>query len=60
MTDFDEICEEAIGSAQPLGGAGDYIEACRVYLARRKVPEDEFSIFFGRLSEALMHRGWRE
>ena len=60
MTDFDEICEEAIGSARPLGGAADFVEACRVYLARRKVPEDEFSIFFGRLSEALMHRGWRE
>jgi tetratricopeptide (TPR) repeat protein len=43
-----------------LGAAADFIEACRVYLARRKVPEEEFSIFFGRLSEALLHRGWRE
>jgi capsular polysaccharide transport system permease protein len=60
VTDFDEICEEAIGIARPLGAAADFIEACRVYLARRKIPEDEFSIFFGRLSEALLHRGWRE
>ena len=60
MTDFDEICEEAIGIARPLGAAADFIEACRVYLARRKIPEDEFSIFFGRLSEALLHRGSRD
>src|SRR5205823_5847525 len=60
MIDFDEICEEATGSARPLGAAADFVEACRIYLARRKVPEDEFSIFFGRLSEALLHRGWRE
>ncbi len=60
MTDFDEICEEAIGIARPLGATADFIEACRVYLARRRLPEDEFSIFFGRLSEALLHRGWRE
>jgi tetratricopeptide (TPR) repeat protein len=60
VTDFDEICEEAIGIARPLGAAADFIEACRVYLAGRKVPEDEFSIFFGRLSEALLHRGWRD
>jgi capsular polysaccharide transport system permease protein len=60
VTDFDEICEEAVGIARPLGAAADFIEACRVYLARRRVPEDEFSIFFGRLGEALLHRGWRE
>jgi capsular polysaccharide transport system permease protein len=60
VTDFDEICEEAIGSARPLGAAADFIEACRLYLIQRKSPEDEFSIFFGRLSEALLHRGWRE
>ena len=60
MTDFDEICEEAIDSAPPSGAAADFIEACNLYLVQRKVPEDEFSIFFGRLSEALLHRGWRE
>ncbi|HEX9535444.1 MAG TPA: hypothetical protein VF924_08215, partial [Stellaceae bacterium] len=60
MTDFDEICEEAIGGARLLGAAADFIEACRVYLARHKIPEDEFSVFFGRLSEALLHRGWLE
>jgi tetratricopeptide (TPR) repeat protein len=60
VTDFDEICEEAIGGARLLGAAADFIEACRVYLARHKFPEDEFSIFFGRLSETLLHRGWRE
>ncbi len=49
-----------MGSARPLGAAADFIEACRLYLAQRKVPEDELSIFFGRLSEALLHRGWRE
>jgi capsular polysaccharide transport system permease protein len=60
VTDFNEICEEAIGSARPLGAAAEFIEACRLYLAQRKFPEDEFSIFFGRLGEALLHRGWRE
>jgi capsular polysaccharide transport system permease protein len=60
VTDFDEICEEAIGSARPVGAAADFIEACNLYLAQLKIPEDEFSIFFGRLSEALLHRGWRE
>jgi capsular polysaccharide transport system permease protein len=43
-----------------LGAAADFVEACNLYLVQRKVPEDEFSIFFGRLSEALLHRGWRE
>ena len=60
MTDFDEICAGAKGIARPLGAAADFIEACRVYLARHKFPENEFSIFFGRLSEALLHRGWHE
>src|SRR5580700_3508931 len=60
MTDFDEICEEAIASARPLGAAADFIEACRLYLAQRRFPDDEFSIFYSRLSEALLHRGWRE
>ena len=60
MTDFVEICAEAIGIARPLGAAADFIEACRVYLAQHKFPENEFSIFFGRLSEALLHRGWHE
>jgi len=43
-----------------LGAAADFIEACRLYLTQRKFPEDQFSIFFGRLGEALLHRGWRE
>jgi tetratricopeptide (TPR) repeat protein len=60
VTEFDEICEEAIGGARPLGAAADFIEACRLYLTQRKFPEDQFSIFFGRLGEALLHRGWRE
>src|SRR3984893_12161286 len=60
MTDFDEICEEAIASARPLGAAADFIEACRLYLAQRRFPDDEFSIFYSRLSEALLHRGWGE
>ncbi len=60
MTDFDQICEEAIGSARPLGATADFIEACRRYLAQRKFPDGEFSIFYSRLSEALLHRGWRE
>ena len=60
MTDFDEICEEAIGSARPSGAAADFIEACRLYLTQRRFPDGEFSIFYSRLSEALLHRGWRE
>src|SRR5260370_10887790 len=60
VTDFDEICEGAMGGAGLWGAAADFIEACRVYLARHKIPEAGFSICFGRLSEALLHRGWRE
>jgi hypothetical protein len=41
VTDFDEICEEAIASARPLGAAADFIEACRLYLAQRRFPDDE-------------------
>ena len=47
MTDFDEICEEAIGGARLLGAAADFIEACRVYLARHNFPEDEYSHVLG-------------
>ena len=43
-----------------MGAAADFIEACRLYLAQRRFPDDEFSIFYSRLSEALLHRGWRE
>ena len=53
MTDFDEICDEAIGSARPLGAAADFIEACRLYLTQRRFPDDEFSIFYSRLGEAF-------
>src|SRR5689334_22751905 len=60
MADVDEICQEAMAGALPLGGTGDFIKACRRYLAQRKFPEDKVSIFFSRLSEALLHRGWRE
>ncbi len=31
-----------------------------LYLIQRRFPNGEFSIFYGRLSEALLHRGWRE
>jgi capsular polysaccharide transport system permease protein len=60
MADVDEICQEAMAGALPLGGTGDFIKACRRYLAQRKFPEDKLSIFFSRLGEALLHRGWRE
>jgi len=60
VTDFDQICEEAIGNTRPLGAAADFIDACRLYLTQRRFPDDEFSIFYSRLSEALWHRGWRE
>jgi ABC-type polysaccharide/polyol phosphate export permease/Flp pilus assembly protein TadD len=60
VTNFDEIFEQAISGARRLSAAADFIEACRVYLAQRKFPEDQFSIFFSRLGEALLHRGWRE
>ncbi|MBV8935098.1 MAG: tetratricopeptide repeat protein [Alphaproteobacteria bacterium] len=60
MSDLDEIFEEAMGDALPLGAAADFIEACRLYLTRRKFAEDQFSVFFSRLGEILLHRGWRE
>lgn len=60
MTKLDEICEAAIGAAGSLGTAVDFIEACRLYLAQHEIPEYEFPIFYGRLSEALLHRGRRE
>ena len=49
-----------MGGALALGATADFIKACRRYLAQRKFPEDKFSIFFCRLSEALLHRGWRD
>lgn len=60
MSDFDESFEDAMGGSRPLGAAADFIEACRLYLTRRKFAEDQSSVFFSRLSEVLMHRGWRE
>jgi tetratricopeptide (TPR) repeat protein len=60
VTDIDEIWEEAIDGALSLGATADFINACRRYLAQRKFPEDKFSIFFCRLGEALLHRGWGE
>ena len=60
MSDFDEIVEEAMGGSRPLGAAADFVESCRLYLTRRKFAEDQFSAFFSRLGEVLLHRGWRE
>jgi len=60
VSDFDEIFEDAMGGSQPLGAAAEFIDACRLYLARSKFAEDQSSIFFSRLSEVLLHRGWRE
>ena len=60
MTNFDEILEEAMAGSRPLGTAADFVEACRLYLARRKFSEDQFSVFFCRLGEAMLHQGRRE
>ena len=60
MSDFEEIFEDAIGGSRPMGAASEFIEACRLYLIRRKFAEDQFSVFFSRLGEVLLHRGWRE
>ena len=60
MGDFDEIFEDAMGDARPLGAAADFIEACRICLTRRKFSEDQSSVFFSRFGEVLLHRGWRD
>jgi capsular polysaccharide transport system permease protein len=61
VNDVGEICEAAIGVG-PFSrstGAG-LAEACRLYLARREVPEHEIPQFYCRLTEALFHKGCRE
>jgi hypothetical protein len=60
VSDFEEIFEDAIGGSRPMGAASEFIEACRLYLIRRKFAEDQFSVFFSRLGEVLLNRGWRE
>jgi tetratricopeptide (TPR) repeat protein len=61
VSDIDEICEEAIGAAPLPGDAGaGFLEACRRHLAHSQIPEHELPAFYCRLSEALLHRGYRK
>jgi ABC-type polysaccharide/polyol phosphate export permease/Flp pilus assembly protein TadD len=61
VTNVDEIDAEAMGEAAFSRASGiGLLEACRHYLAHRKIPERELPRFYGRLSEALLHKGRRE
>lgn len=59
MSDIGEIRTEAI-DADALGRGSGFFDACRRYLADRNIPEQEFPLFYCRLSETLLHRGHRE
>ncbi len=61
MNDVGEIYEAAIGAGAFSRSPGvGFAEACRLYLARREVPEHEIPQFYHRLTVALLHRGCRE
>jgi ABC-type polysaccharide/polyol phosphate export permease/Flp pilus assembly protein TadD len=56
MSELAEISETTIGEA---GGDG-LLEACRLYIARARIPAAELPTFYARLGEALLHKGRRE
>ena len=59
MNELYEICGEPIaGGASPLGVG--FVEACRRYLTRYNVADQDLPLFYSRLSEALLHQGRRE
>jgi ABC-type polysaccharide/polyol phosphate export permease/Flp pilus assembly protein TadD len=61
VTDLDEIFGAAIDAGAFSRSRGARLaEACRLYLARHEVPEDEIPQFYCRLSEALLHKGYRD
>ena len=55
MSDLGEIRQSVIGAAS----VGD-LEACRVYLGRRDVPDHERASIYCQLSEVLYHKGNRD
>jgi ABC-type polysaccharide/polyol phosphate export permease/Flp pilus assembly protein TadD len=61
VSEFAEVCERVIGgesfSRDPGVGFG---EACRLYIARCNIPQDDVPLFYSRLSEALLHKGQRQ
>lgn len=55
-----EIYEEAINAAGSGTTGPSWLAMCQSYLLQHKIPEQQFSIFYGRLGEALFHNGRRE
>jgi capsular polysaccharide transport system permease protein len=56
VNDIGEIGAGAL-DADELGRGSGFLDACRRYLADRGIPEQEFPLFYCRLSETLLHRG---
>jgi capsular polysaccharide transport system permease protein len=61
VNEFGEICESMIGGGAFSRDSGiGFGEACRRYIARYNIPEQELPPFYSRLSEALLHKGRRQ
>jgi capsular polysaccharide transport system permease protein len=61
VNEFGEICERVIGGGAFSREPGvSFVEACRFYIARCNISEDEVPQFYGRLSETLLHKGRRQ
>jgi hypothetical protein len=55
LSDLGEIRQSVIGAA----AVGD-LDACRLYLGRRDIPNHERAWIYCRLSEAFYHKGSRD
>jgi ABC-type polysaccharide/polyol phosphate export permease/Flp pilus assembly protein TadD len=61
VSEVSEICEEAIDAAAGSRTTGlGVLEACRLYLSQHKIPAHQLPVLYGRLGEALLHKGLRE
>src|SRR5436309_1693385 len=60
MNDLGKLCADAIAvECGPSPGAG-WRGACDAFVAQHAVPQHEQAGFYGRVSEALLHRGHGE
>lgn len=61
VSDVDQSCEQALREAAFSRASGvGFLEACRRYVAQRKIADRELPRFYCRLGEALLHQGRRE
>jgi capsular polysaccharide transport system permease protein len=61
VSDVDELHEQALRDAAfSRASGGGFLEACRQYVEHRKISGDQLPGFYGRLGEALLHKGRHE